>query len=284
MEPTLRDVQANGLRHRVLEWDGGGSTTVLCLHGFLDSAWAFFEVAPRLATAGFHVVAPDLRGHGDTDRVGAGGQYHFMDYVLDLADLAEALSRGRLALVGHSMGASVACYFAGAFPARAWRAALLEGPLHFQEPPDPPVARLAAWVDAVHRARARGPRTLPSLEAAAGRIRDLDPRCPPETALALAARTTRPVEGGVAFKHDPLHLTPSPYPFQVARALPFWRALRCPLLLLDAADTELPAPPDFAERLAAFRGARRVLVPEAGHMLMRHQPARVAAELAAFLA
>ena len=41
MEPSQRDVTANGLRLRVLEWDGGGRTTLLCLHGFLDFAWAF---------------------------------------------------------------------------------------------------------------------------------------------------------------------------------------------------------------------------------------------------
>ena len=62
MEPSSRSVVANGLRHHVLEWDGGGRTTVLCLHGFLDLAWAFHRVAPRLAQAGFHVLAPDLRG------------------------------------------------------------------------------------------------------------------------------------------------------------------------------------------------------------------------------
>ncbi len=73
MEPLQRDVVANGLHHRVLEWDRGGRTTVFCLHGFLDSAWAFFEVAPRLARAGFHAVAPDLRGFGDSEQVGAGG-------------------------------------------------------------------------------------------------------------------------------------------------------------------------------------------------------------------
>ena len=44
MEPVQRDVTANGLRLRVLEWDGGGRTTVLCLHGFLDSAWAQWAV------------------------------------------------------------------------------------------------------------------------------------------------------------------------------------------------------------------------------------------------
>jgi len=44
--PARREVLANGLRHHLLEWDGGGRTTLLCLHGFLDMAWGFAPVAP----------------------------------------------------------------------------------------------------------------------------------------------------------------------------------------------------------------------------------------------
>src|SRR5512142_1732386 len=112
MDPISRSVIANGLRHRVLEWDGGGGTTLLCLHGFLDFAWAFHRVGPMLAAAGYHVVAPDLRGHGRTERVGAGGYYHFLDYVHDVADLVDAVARDRLAIVGHSMGGGITGYYA----------------------------------------------------------------------------------------------------------------------------------------------------------------------------
>jgi len=282
MEPTERDVVANGLRHRVREWDGGGRTTLLCLHGFLDSGQAFFEVAPALAEAGFHVVAPDLRGFGDSEWVGAGGNYHFMDYVLDVADLADALARDRLGLVGHSMGGSIASYYAGAFPDRVWRAAVLEGPVHFEERPGSGPGRLADWIGAVRRVRQGAPRVFPDVESAAERLRRHDPRCPPATARALAAAGTRPMSGGVAWKHDPLHATPSPYPFSVARALPFWRAIRCPVLLVEGEETELPPPADMAERIAAYATARRAVVPGAGHMLMRHQPEAVARLLLAF--
>jgi len=116
MEPTNRDVHIHGFRHRVLEWDGGDSTTLLCLHGFLDLAWSWFAVAPKLAAAGFHVVAPDLRGHGDSDRVGPGGLYHFLDHVRDAADVADALTRERLFVCGHSLGAMIAAYHASSSP------------------------------------------------------------------------------------------------------------------------------------------------------------------------
>ena len=282
MEPTSRAVLVNGLRHHVLEWDGGGRTTVLCLHGFLDLAWAFHRVAPALASLGHHVVAPDLRGHGETERVGPGGYYHFMDYLLDVAELVDALARDRLALVGHSMGGSVAAYFAGAFPDRVWRAVILESLRLPDTPPRALPARAAEWVSGVRRARSARQRVYASVEEAAARIRLHDPLCPEEEARFLAARATRPVPGGVAFAHDPLHLTRGPYPFRLDQARAFWAAVRCPVLLVDGAESR-PPPEDMPTRSAAFRDARRVVLPGAGHMLMRHRPEEVAQTVGEFL-
>ncbi|HET8723920.1 MAG TPA: alpha/beta hydrolase [Anaeromyxobacteraceae bacterium] len=282
--PAERDVLANGLRHRVLEWDGGGRTTLLCLHGFLDLAWGFAPVAPALAGAGFHVVAPDLRGHGDTEWIGAGGYYHFMDYLADVAGLADALGRDRLVLVGHSMGASIAALFAGTFPDRPAAIVAMEG-MRLPERLDEDLPRRAAdWIHGVRRARERGPRVLPDLAACAARIREFDPRCPPEVAAMLAARGTRPVPGGRAFKHDPVHVTRGPYPFRLEQWMQYWRAVRCPALLLEGSDTELPPPPDMPARVACLRDVRVRTVPGAGHMMMRHAPDAVAAETLAFLA
>ena len=281
--PVHRDVVANDLRHHVLEWDGGGRTTVLCLHGFLDLAWGFAPIAPALAAAGYHVVAPDLRGHGDSDRVGAGGYYYFMDYLHDVADLVDLLSRERLAIVGHSMGGSIAALYAGAFPDRPDRAVVMEG-IRVEERPGESLPRRAAdWVHAVRKARLRGPRALPSIEACAERLRQFDPRCPPDLALFLAERGTAPVPGGRAYKHDPVHVTRGPYPFRLDQSKAYWSAVRCPVLFVEAEESEQPAPPDMDERIACFRDARRAVVASAGHMMIRHQPEAVARLLLEFL-
>lgn len=282
MEPVQRDLVANGLRHRVLEWDGGGRTTLLCLHGFLDSAWAFFEVGPRLARAGYHVVAPDLRGFGDSERVGAGGYYYFTDYLLDVAELAEGLRRDRLGLVGHSMGGGISAQVAASFPDQVWRAALMES-VEWNPEAEPAPRRVASWAAAVRRARGRPSRVFPTLESAAERIRQIDPLCPPATAQALAERSAGAVDGGYSFKHDPLHVTPSPMPFDLGRAMAFWSAVRCPVLLLQGSATEMPLPPDLDRRVAAFPRARLARVEGAGHMMMRHRPAEVARLIIEFL-
>ncbi len=282
MEPTSSTVLANGLQHHVLTWDGGGATTVLCLHGFLDLAWAYHRVAPVLAAAGHHVVAVDLRGHGLTERVGAGGYYHFMDYVLDVADLVDALARERLALVGHSMGGNVTGYFAGAFPERVRRVVMMEGIRVPELSPELLPHRVVEWTHGVRRVHTHRQRVYRTLDDAAQRISQHDPLCPPEEARFIAEHGTRAANGGYEFLHDPLHMTRSPYSFRTDNARAFWTAIQCPVLLVDGEHSER-VPIDYPARLGSFRRAKHVVIEGAGHMMMRHQPAAVARALLEFI-
>jgi pimeloyl-ACP methyl ester carboxylesterase len=182
------------------------------------------------------------------------------------------------------MGGSVALLYAGSFPDRPERVVAMES-IHVPETPDEDLAHRAAdWILSVRRARLRGPRPFASIDACAERIRQFDPLCPPEVALFLAERGTLPVSRGRAFKHDPVHVTRGPYPFRLAQSQAYWRAVRCPVLLLEAAHSEIPPPPDMGRRVASFRSVRRQAIPGAGHMMMRHRPEAVARALLEFLA
>ena len=120
MEPRSRRLAlATGLNVHLLEW-GSGDHTVVLVHGFLDLAWGWAEVAATLAER-YHIIAIDQRGHGDSDWIGAGGYYHFFDYVADLEALCDALALPVIDLVGHSMGGMICGYFAGTRPARVRR-------------------------------------------------------------------------------------------------------------------------------------------------------------------
>ena len=275
-----------GLDYHVLEWGASspGTHTVLLVHGFLDFAWGWHEVAVHLAAAGLHVIAPDMRGHGDSDRVGRGGYYHFMDYVADLAEVVRLAARARLSVVGHSMGGGIAAYHAGVFPERTSRLALLEGVNAPEHPMEP--SRAAAWIAAWNRVAESAPRAgYPTLEAAAERLRKNDAKLGPELALWLAERGTRRSEGGsFEFKHDPLHLTVGPYGFTVELAARFWNRVACPTLLVEGEESVYRLTGAEAERrYGAFRDARRAVLPGAAHMMQRHQPAALAAMLVDFV-
>jgi pimeloyl-ACP methyl ester carboxylesterase len=275
-----------GLTYNVLEWGAehaASDHTVLLVHGFLDFAWGWDDVAQRLAAAGLHVIAPDMRGHGDSDRVGRGGYYHFMDYVADLAEVVRLTARPRLSLCGHSMGGGIAAYYAGVFPERVQRLALLEG-VNAPEHPMEPV-RAAAWVDAWTRiASSPAKPGHASIDVCAERLRKNDPRLTPELARWLAERGTRQREdGSFEFKHDPLHLTVGPYGFAVDVAARFWRRVACPTLLVEGEDSMFRLHGDEAERrYGAFAHARREVLPGAAHMMQRHQPAALAQLLVDF--
>ncbi len=273
---------STGLDYHLLEWgreDAALDHTVVMVHGFLDLSWGFSDCVEAALAGRFHVVAPDMRGHGDSDRVGAGGYYHFMDYLADLESLVAELGRSRVSLVGHSMGGSIVSYFAGTWPERVHRLALLEG-LGPPEDSTPVPERVRHWVDACKRARSREPRSYDSVEAAAARLRQNDAALDQDLALRLAEHgTTRGGEGRLRFKHDPLHLTRGPYPFQLEVARSFWQRIACPVLLVEGSESPFRA----LDRSGEFPAARRAVVDGAGHMMQRHRPAELGRLLAEFL-
>lgn len=253
-----------------------GDTTFVLVHGFLDLGYGWCEVAERLARR-VHVIAPDMRGHGDSDWIGPGGYYHFLDYIADLDEVIARTARKRLVVVGHSMGGAITSYWAGTRPQRLAALALLEG----LGPPDQSDAELtgrtAQWIEAWKTARAKH-KPMRSLDEATARLRKHDALLGEDLARRLAAAGTRTLEdGSLVFKHDPLHVTMGPYPFRRDAAAQYWRRITCPTLIVDGAQTMLNLPePERAARRAYFANHRHVTLPGAAHMMQRHQPEALA--------
>ena len=279
---------ANGIRlnlHRFeptnVETSG---LTVLVLHGFTDSGATWELVAERLARAGHEVLAPDLRGFGNSDHVGAGGYYHFPDYVADVAALVEQLGRRRVALVGHSMGATVACLYAGAMPNRIERLVLLEGlgAIH-SDPATTAVTRMRTWLRDM-RTLERVHRPLASHEEAVERLARMHPSISREVIESRARLLTRLDDSGQSqWVYDPLHRTTSPTPFNVDAFKSFLRSIEVPTLFVSGGDTGWRLP-DESERLACIANVTHIDLPDAGHMMHWKVPDTVAECLLRFLA
>ena len=111
-EPTQRIVETNGIRLNIAE-QGKGPVVLLC-HGFPEAWYSWRHQLDALAAAGFHAVAPDMRGYGKSDRPEAIDQYTLLHLVGDIVGLLDALGVQRAVIAGHDWGAVV-----------AWHAALL---------------------------------------------------------------------------------------------------------------------------------------------------------------
>ena len=101
-----RDVTASGLRFHVAEAGDPGDPLVLLLHGFPEFWWSWRHQLEALGSAGFHVVAPDLRGYGATDKPPRG--YDLYTLSADVAGLVRALGARDAHVVGHDWGAALA--------------------------------------------------------------------------------------------------------------------------------------------------------------------------------
>ena len=101
-----RTVETNGI-HMHLAEQGEGPLVVMC-HGFPESWYSWRHQLPALAAAGFHTVAPDMRGYGRTDRPEAIDQYTLLHLVGDILGLVDALGAEQAVVAGHDWGAPVA--------------------------------------------------------------------------------------------------------------------------------------------------------------------------------
>jgi len=282
---TSRWIEVSGLQYHLNEWDGGGDTTVLCLHGFLDvgANWSF--LVEHLSRSDLHIVAPDWRGHGDTEWIGPGGYYHFNDYVRDLHQIVQSVRRDKLVILAHSMGAMVATYWLGAFPMEADALILLEGlgPLHVNASDMP--TRMRRWLtETAPFDPSQFQKPMADLSHVCRRLRRIYPRLSDQRLECIARRTTRQQpDGSLIWKYDPLHRTQTPMPALYETALAFWRAVRCPSLWVGGAESPWKIP-EVEQWLSENAILERVTLLRAGHMLHYEVDAELAGVVDSFLA
>jgi pimeloyl-ACP methyl ester carboxylesterase len=286
MEPRAHSWEANGLTQHVLEWSSGSAPaeaddarpTALIVHGFQDAAATWDDVAAALAEgAGLRVLAPDMRGFGDGPRVPRGAYYYFPDYVADVAaivrDHVVRVPAAPLFVVGHSMGATIVTYFAGAFPELVTKLALIDGVGPMGEPPDYAPLRMRGWIDGVTRVQAAPERApFATLDEAAARLARHNPNIDEAVLRRRASQLARADASGVGFhwKHDPLHGTRSPLSFFADTYKAFARQVTGPVLHVSGG-VQGHHVPDEEERLACFPRMTRATI-EGGHALHWSQP------------
>jgi epoxide hydrolase A/B len=134
-EPTQRIIESNGIPLNIAE-QGKGPLVLLC-HGFPESWYSWRHQIEALAAAGFHAVAPDMRGYGKSDRPEAIDQYTIFHLVGDLVGLLDALEVPTAVIVGHDWGAGIAWQAARLRPDRFHAVVALSVPFRPRGPVRP---------------------------------------------------------------------------------------------------------------------------------------------------
>jgi pimeloyl-ACP methyl ester carboxylesterase len=279
--PDPRDYfyQSQGLRLHYADWGNEAAPPLILIHGGRDHCRSFDLIA-RAFQPHFHVMAPDLRGHGDSEWA-KGSSYSLADNVYDLTHL---LGEGRSAmLVGHSFGGMIALAYAGSFPERVSRLAVLDGAFLPTAPAASIDARMAQWVAQLDKVSRSQTRRFRNLEEAAERMSAHNRRLTSGQALHLARHAVRQnADGSFSWKYDPYQQARAPYRLSGDDYIALWSRITCPILLLCGSESFIPDP-GRAGILGHFKQADQKIVAGAGHWLHHDQPEEVLAALRLFL-
>jgi len=290
MTPSRSEfIEVRGLRLHVRHWGREGAPRLFMLHGWMDVA-ASFQFVVDCLEGDWHVIAPDWRGFGLSQRSGA-DTYWFPDYLADLDRLLDHYAPGEAVnLLGHSMGGNIASLYAGVRPQRIGKLVNLEG---FGLPDTRPAqypGRVAAWLDEL-----RAPPTMrgyASLDEVAARLRKTNPRLSHERAAFLAAHwSEQERDGAWKILGDPAHKMSSPLLYHADEIMAAWSRITAPVLWVEAEETEMwrwmgpkeQARAEIDRRMGYLKQVTARMIPEAGHMLHHDQPALLAQMIEAFL-
>jgi pimeloyl-ACP methyl ester carboxylesterase len=256
-----------GLRLCLCSWGPPAGPLVLCLHGILEQGAAWWEVAIQLAQKGYHVIAPDWRGHGRSAHVGPGGSYNLLDFLGDLDAIVKEVTDQPITLVGHSLGSVLAAMFASIRPQKVKNLFLIETILPSEVNEGESVEQLAAHLDYLDSPPEHP--VFPDVATAAQRLRLATPALSESLALILSQRLTEPCPGGRRWRWAPLLRTRAGISFNglsKSKYLNLLRQIKAPITLVYGDKSDFNRPEDLVEQQEAMPGATRVIL-SGGHNL-----------------
>lgn len=266
--PTSRSYHSQRLRLHYVDWGNEGAPPLLLLHGTRDHCRNWDWVAERLRRE-WHVIAPDLRGHGDSQFSPDGG-YTMSAYIYDLAQLVHQQKLAPLTLVGHSLGGNIALRYAGIYPENVRKLVAIEGlgpsPKVQAEQAKRGIAeRMRGWIEEVRGLSARLPRRYASLDEALRRMREENRHLSADQALHLTRHgVTQNEDGTYSWKFDNYVRAWPPYDMTREEIEELWSRIACPTLLVYG-DESWASNPRADGRAARFADARVVSFARAGH-------------------
>ncbi len=263
-------VTVNGLRLHYLSWGQPTHPPVVLVHGGSAHAHWWDFIAPALADR-YRVIAPDLRGHGDSDHA-ANATYAIADFVADLEGFVAALGLEAFALVGHSLGGFVGLAYAGGNPRSVRALALVDVRPVSSSGRSELVSRLSYLPHPEYADREEAVRRFHLLPRGT--------QARPEVLRHMALSGLKPLAaGGFTLKFDRKAFSRRP-PLDLS---PVLAGLRCPVLLVRGSESTFLEPATLEGMTALCSHAEVAEIAGAHHHVMLDQPEAFSDRLGSFL-
>jgi pimeloyl-ACP methyl ester carboxylesterase len=266
--PASRIYFSQRLRLRYVDWGNPGAPPLLLVHGGRDHCRNWDWVAAALRHE-WHILAPDLRGHGDS-QWSRSGNYSMAAYLYDLAQLIHQQELAPVSILAHSLGGMIALRYAGIYPDNVRRLIAIEGlgamPRPMVERARRPIAeRMQRWIAEQRALSGRLPRRYPTLEDAFRRMQEANRHLSAEQALHLTQHGVNQNEDGTySWKFDNYVRAEPPYGMTREDVEALWGQIACPTLLVYGKES-WASNPEADGRIRHFKHARVVSFDNAGH-------------------
>lgn len=268
--PTSHSYFSQRLKLHYVDWGNESAPALLLIHGGRDHCRNWDWVAERLRDR-YHIVAPDLRGHGDSAWA-IGANYSEINYVYDIAQLVLQKRLAPVTIIAHSMGGSVGLLYAGIFPETVKKIVAIEGlgpsPAMLEGRTQKPVEqRLREWIEMRRQNAGRVPRKYATLEDAIARMREENSHLNEEQARHLTVHGAHQNEDSTySWKFDNSIRFGGGFSSGLSYADQhrLWGCITCPVLLVRGMESWASDPVQDG-RARHFRNAQLLNIEGAGH-------------------
>ncbi len=272
--PSSHSFYSQRLRLHYVDWGNPEAPPLLLVHGGRDHCRNWDWVARELC-GDWHVIAPDLRGHGDSDWA-SDGNYRMAGYVYDLAQLIHQQQLAPVNIVAHSLGGNIALRYTGLYPEHVRRLVAIEGlgpsPKLLEKSATTPFdERMRNWIEEQRKMSARLPRRYNSIEDAFKRMQEENQHLSPEQAHHLTVQGVNQNEDGTySWKFDNYVRSWPPYDMPQSEVQFLWSKISCPTLLMYGRESWASNPAEDG-RSSHFANATVQCIDNAGHWVHHDQ-------------
>ena len=284
--PITNSFISQRLRLNYVDWGNADAPPLLLVHGGRDHARSWDWVAEELRHD-WHIIAPDLRGHGDS-AWSPDGNYEMAAFVYDLAQLVHQLNLAPVTMIAHSMGGNIATRYAGIYPENVRKLVNIEGlglspKMQAERDAIGIQKRFRQWIEDKRNAAGRTPKRYPNIEAAYDRMKAENSYLTDEQARHLTVHgISRNEDGTWSWKFDNYLNIWAIFDMPREDLLNIWQSITCPMLLLYG-EKSWASNPEKDGRIEHFPTAKVIEYENAGHWLHHDQFDRFMADVKAFL-